>query len=127
MVSPCPWARSRTEHATTVYNVEVADWHTYLVSWWMFVVNNATVCLTQLAKDVKAQLTKWLSSLEKRAENYGKPNAKVYQITHCGPTETLLQGNGHKVWANGVNEARGLAVDAKYIEDVKNSPFVETP
>jgi hypothetical protein len=29
-----------TEQPTTVYNFEVADWHTYLVSWWMFIVHN---------------------------------------------------------------------------------------
>jgi hypothetical protein len=38
----------RTEQATTVYNVEVADWHTYLVSWWMFVVHN--ICDNNIIK-----------------------------------------------------------------------------
>ena len=41
-----------TEQPVTVYNLEVADWHTYLVSWWMFVVHNATVCLTGAVKKV---------------------------------------------------------------------------
>ena len=40
----------QTEQSTPVYNVEVADWHTYLVSWWMFIVHNATICLTQIKK-----------------------------------------------------------------------------
>jgi hypothetical protein len=41
-----------TEQTTTVYNVEVADWHrhTYLSSWWIFVVHNAT-CVTAIAKN----------------------------------------------------------------------------
>ena len=39
-----------TERPATVYNLEVADWHTYLVSWWMFVVHNATVCLSDLKR-----------------------------------------------------------------------------
>jgi hypothetical protein len=29
-----------TEHTTLVYNLEVADWHTYLVGQWMLVVHN---------------------------------------------------------------------------------------
>ena len=40
-----------TEQSVPVYNLEVAPWHTYLVSWWMFVVHNATVCLLTLARD----------------------------------------------------------------------------
>jgi hypothetical protein len=115
-----------TEQPTTVYNLEVADWHTYLVSWWMFVVHNATVCLTLLAKETKAKLARWLGGLKKRGANYGKPNARAYQVKHCGPEETLLHGNGHEVWADGVDEARGVAVDAKHIEDASKSPFVET-
>ena len=39
-----------TERPATVYNLEVADWHTYLVSWWMFVVHNATICLSEIKK-----------------------------------------------------------------------------
>jgi len=45
LTMPVGQVTHRTEHATTVYNVEVADWHTYLVSWWMFVVHNSTICL----------------------------------------------------------------------------------
>jgi hypothetical protein len=40
----------QTEQPTTVYNFEVADWHTYLVSWWMFVVHNATICLAEIKR-----------------------------------------------------------------------------
>ena len=39
-----------TEQSVPVYNLEVAPWHTYLVSWWMFVVHNATVCLSELKR-----------------------------------------------------------------------------
>ncbi|UOQ68851.1 polymorphic toxin-type HINT domain-containing protein [Hymenobacter volaticus] len=39
-----------TEQPVTVYNFEVADWHTYLVSWWMFVVHNATICLAEIKR-----------------------------------------------------------------------------
>lgn len=50
----------QTEHAVEVYNVEVADWHTYLVSWWMFVVHNATVCLRKISDDLYKMLRKKL-------------------------------------------------------------------
>ncbi len=29
-----------TEHTTRVYNFEVADWHTYLVGYWLLIVHN---------------------------------------------------------------------------------------
>lgn len=39
-----------TAEPTSVFNLEVADWHTYLVSWWMFVVHNATICLAEIKR-----------------------------------------------------------------------------
>ena len=47
-----------TERPATVYNLEVADWHTYLVSWWMFVVHNATICLRKIGVDLYKKLRK---------------------------------------------------------------------
>jgi hypothetical protein len=53
LTMPVGQVTHRTEQPTTVYNVEVADWHTYLVSWWMFVVHNANkVCITGTAKKI---------------------------------------------------------------------------
>jgi hypothetical protein len=48
LTMPVGQVTHRTEQATTVYNVEVADWHTYLVSWWMFVVHN--ICDNNIIK-----------------------------------------------------------------------------
>jgi hypothetical protein len=48
LTMPVGQVTHRTEQPTTVYNVEVADWHTYLVSWWMFVVHN--VCDNNIIK-----------------------------------------------------------------------------
>ncbi|MBB4601808.1 hypothetical protein HNQ93_002623 [Hymenobacter luteus] len=50
LTMPVSEVSHHTEQPTTVYNFEVADWHTYLVSWWMFVVHNATVCFADLAR-----------------------------------------------------------------------------
>jgi asparagine synthetase B (glutamine-hydrolysing) len=52
---PVGQVRHHTEQATTVYNVEVADWHTYLVSWWMFVVHNTTICLAEIKRMLLAR------------------------------------------------------------------------
>jgi hypothetical protein len=35
----------------SVYNVEVADWHTYLVGKWQWLVHNAKICLWKLARE----------------------------------------------------------------------------
>ena len=50
-----------TERPATVYNLEVADWHTYLVSWWMFVVHNAT-CVAELTAAAKKAALEWMQS-----------------------------------------------------------------
>jgi type VI secretion system secreted protein VgrG len=59
LTMPVGQVTHRTEHATTVYNVEVADWHTYLVSWWMFVVHNAT-CIAELIDKPAQAESGWL-------------------------------------------------------------------
>ncbi|SHM03318.1 Protein of unknown function [Hymenobacter psychrotolerans DSM 18569] len=57
-----------TEQPTTVYNFEVADWHTYLVSWWMFVVHNATICLRKISDDLYKKLRKKTPSIKIRKD-----------------------------------------------------------
>jgi hypothetical protein len=53
-----------TKQSTTVYNVEVADWHIYLISWWMFVVFNASkICITGTSKKYSEGCEKQNSSL----------------------------------------------------------------
>ena len=50
LVMPVRAVTHHTEKTVAVYNLEVADWHTYLVSWWMFVVHNATICLAEIKR-----------------------------------------------------------------------------
>jgi hypothetical protein len=59
LTMPVGQVTHRTEQPATVYNLEVADWHTYLVSWWMFVVHNATVCLKALLEDALKSAEAW--------------------------------------------------------------------
>lgn len=42
--------------AVKVYNIEVADWHTYLVGKWLWVVHNSKVCLADVLKVYTAPL-----------------------------------------------------------------------
>jgi hypothetical protein len=54
----------QTEKPVEVYNFEVADWHTYLVGYWMWIVHNTsgrkTVCLKVVAQQAGKQVAqKW--------------------------------------------------------------------
>jgi hypothetical protein len=67
LTMPVSQVTHRTEQTATVYNVEVADWHTYLVSWWMFVVHNAnTVCLRKVTADIYRKLRRKTPTAEIR-------------------------------------------------------------
>ncbi|WP_460582778.1 polymorphic toxin-type HINT domain-containing protein [Hymenobacter arcticus] len=59
----------RTQQPTTVYNVEVADWHTYLVSWWMFVVHNTKICFAELTALAKKAAREWIEANRKQLTN----------------------------------------------------------
>ena len=81
-----------TEQPAPVYNLEVADWHTYLVSWWMFVVHNATVCLTGAAKKVaKAAKNKKKSLLALPSK------VKSKRLQYLGKTPGKKSATGKKV------------------------------
>jgi Pretoxin HINT domain len=68
LVMPVRTVVHHTEESASVYNVEVADWHTYLVSWWMFVVHNATVCLRKISDDLYKKLRKMTPNARIRKE-----------------------------------------------------------
>ena len=84
LTMPVAQVTHRTEQATTVYNLEVADWHTYLVSWWMFVVhnvcdNNIIKLITRNAKLAGKKHTKTgVEFVEKTIEYGGKKITGVF-------------------------------------------------
>lgn len=63
----------RTEESTEVYNFEVAEWHTYFVGFWMWLVHNACEVLeeiyTLLRKKSLSQTANELLSIVKKHSN----------------------------------------------------------
>jgi hypothetical protein len=81
-----------TEQPTTVYNFEVADWHTYLVSWWMLVVHNSTICLKGTAKKIaKAAKSK------KKALLSAPTKVKSKRLQYLGRTPGKKSSTGKAV------------------------------
>jgi hypothetical protein len=82
----------QTEQPTTVYNFEVADWHTYLVSWWMSVVHNSGPCITGTVKKIaKAAKNK------KKALLSAPTNAKSKRLQYLGRTPGKKSSTGKAV------------------------------
>jgi hypothetical protein len=52
--------KHHTESSTEVYNFEVAEWHTYFVGYWMWLVHNAKICLTELTEAAKKAAQEWI-------------------------------------------------------------------
>ncbi|GAB3392302.1 hypothetical protein GCM10027434_03170 [Hymenobacter luteus] len=80
LTMPVSEVSHHTEQPTTVYNFEVADWHTYLVSWWMFVVHNATVCLSKTLKSLKTAGGKIITNSKYRGKLNPIAKAKGFKI-----------------------------------------------
>jgi len=75
-----------TEKPTEVYNFEVADWHTYLVGYWMWVVHNAKVCLFEEAR---------------KGVEYAQNILKGIKFNHLRNKELTAQygtGVAHELW-----------------------------
>ena len=90
-----------------VYNLEIEDNENYYVTEEGILVHNG----------YKDEL--------KTRNNVAQGEAGAYQSKTCGDTEFLIEGNGEKVWADGIDEATNHAQDAKYVGDVHKSPYVE--
>ena len=90
-----------------VYNLEIEDNENYYVTEEGILVHNG----------YKDEL--------KTRNNVAQREAGAYQSKTCGDTEFLIEGNGEKVWADGIDEATNHAQDAKYVGDVHKSPYVE--
>ena len=90
-----------------VYNLEIEDNENYYVTEEGVLVHNG----------YKDEL--------KTRNNVAQREAGAYQSKTCGDTEFLIEGNGEKVWADGINETTNHAQDAKYVGDVRKSPYVE--
>lgn len=47
-----------------------------------------------------------------------------FQIRHCGAEEIRVRDGGEEIWADGINYQTGLLLEAKFIENPANSPYV---
>ncbi|ATV39266.1 hypothetical protein CTI16_04020 [Prevotella intermedia] len=90
-----------------VYNLEIEDNENYYVTEEGILVHN-----------------RYKDELKTR-NNVAQGEAGTYQSKTCGDTEFLIEGNGEKVWADGIDEVTNHAQDAKYVGDVHKSPYVE--
>lgn len=48
-----------------------------------------------------------------------------FQIRHCGNEEIRVRDGGEEIWADGVNYETGELIEAKFIENPANSPYVD--
>jgi hypothetical protein len=61
--------KHHTENPVEVYNFEVADWHTYFVGYWMWLVHNTKVCIHSILKVIYGS-----TDLGKVAQKFRKAN-----------------------------------------------------
>ena len=48
-----------------------------------------------------------------------------FQIRHCGNEEIRVRDGGEEIWADGINYETGELMEAKFIENPANSPYVD--
>ena len=102
-----------TEETTAVYNLEVTDWHTYLVSWWMFVVHNATVCLSKVLKSLKTAGGKVITNSKFRGKLNPIAKAKGFKI----PVKKNGYPDFSKYLHKGPKSSVTIEMTGKYSDD----------
>ncbi len=50
--------------------------------------------------------------------------AERYEIQQTGPENIQVQGGGEQVWADGIRPSDSKLLDAKYVKNPDNSPYV---
>jgi hypothetical protein len=48
----------------------------------------------------------------------------LFQIKHCGAEEIRVRDGGEEIWADGINFQAGELLEAKFIENPTNSPYI---
>lgn len=67
----------------------------------------------------------WIKGLPKRpTPSYSK--RYQFQIKHCGGEEIQVQDGGEQIWADGINTQTGELLEAKFVENPANSPYVSS-
>jgi hypothetical protein len=52
-------------------------------------------------------------------------NNYLFQIKHCGSEEIRVKNSEVEIWADGINTKTGELLEAKFIENLTKSPFVD--
>jgi hypothetical protein len=48
----------------------------------------------------------------------------LFQIRHCGAEEIRVRDGGEEIWTDGINFQTGELLEAKFIENPANSPYI---
>jgi hypothetical protein len=72
-----------------------------------------------------ARVENWVSAFPRRSTpTYSQRHQ--FQIRHCGAEEIRVRDGGEEIWADGINYQTGQLLEAKFIENPVNSPYVST-
>ena len=73
--------------------------------------------------DYTTSVENWMKDFPKRATpNYNQ--RYQFQIRHCGSEEVQVRDGEEQIWADGINAQAGQLLEAKFVENPKNSPYV---
>jgi hypothetical protein len=70
------------------------------------------------------KVRRYVDGMEKKAT----PNSTardLYEREVAGDTNYLVEGNGEQIWTDGVDQGEKAAIEAKYIDNPDESPFIE--
>jgi len=77
----------------------------------------------QLEKE--REIENWLSNFSKRSAQDHNSHYE-FQIKQCGEQEIKVQGGDEEIWADGVDLEKGELLEAKYIKNPADSPYIST-
>lgn len=70
------------------------------------------------------QVDEYVDGLEKKPTPSSSAR-DLYEREVAGDTNYRITGNGEKIWADGIDKSNKSAVEAKYIDNPDESPFIE--
>ena len=106
------------EKPVTVYNFEVAEWHTYFVGIWMMLVHNAPACINKVLREIAAGKKKLrLIMLGKTPGKSSKTGKEVFdRMVKDGKAKVL--DTGQKIFEDSKGVWHDISkADMSHIED----------
>ncbi|MUG96991.1 hypothetical protein F7734_33510 [Scytonema sp. UIC 10036] len=65
----------------------------------------------------------WIKALPKRSTPTYSQRYQ-FQIKYCGTEEIQVKDGGEQIWADGINTQTGELLEAKFVDNPTNSPYV---